>query len=88
MKLDAQDGARVEILGSFIYPIGKIPEDRPIFQSKDSLLSLVYGTSFYGSGHKVHIRATRGNTTRELDAGQVKFYGSRQKMHLYVDGPE
>jgi len=87
IKLDAQDGARVEILGSFIYPIGKIPEDRPIFQSKDSLLSLVYGTSIYRSGHKVHVRAIRGDATRELTGSEVKFYGSRQKMHLYVDGP-
>ena len=44
-KLWAEAGAQTEILGAFIYPMGKIPEDRPIFKNTDSKMSLIYGTS-------------------------------------------
>ncbi|MDA0842021.1 MAG: hypothetical protein O2857_30025, partial [Planctomycetota bacterium] len=35
-KLHARNGAATEIFGSFIYPIGKIPADRPIFRNENS----------------------------------------------------
>lgn len=87
-KLSARGGAKTEILGAFIYPIGKIPNDRPIFTSRDSALSLVYGTSIYQSGHGVHLREERQGVVKELPGSDVKFFGSRQKMHLFTGYPE
>ena len=62
-KLLAADGARTEILGAFIHPIGDIPSDRPIFENRDSSMSLVYGTSVHRANHKVHVRDVRGRKT-------------------------
>jgi hypothetical protein len=39
----AEAGAATEILGVFIYPLGKIPADRPIFENRNSRIALVYG---------------------------------------------
>ena len=55
-KLLAEAGAATEILGAFIYPLGKIPADRPVFENRNSRIALVYGTSVYHSNHQLHIR--------------------------------
>jgi hypothetical protein len=83
-KLLAEAGARTEILGAFIYPIGKIPADRPIFENRNSSISLVYGTSVYHSNHKVHIRDVRGEETRDLGNDVLRWAGSRARMDLYT----
>ena len=82
-KLLAERGAATEILGAFIYPIGKIPEDRPIFENHDSRLSLIYGTSVYQANHKLHIRDTRGGAVKDLGNDALKWAGSRGRMDLY-----
>lgn len=79
----ATAGAQTEILGSFIYPIGKIPADRPIFENHDSAMSLIYGTSVYQSNHKVHIRDRKGTETKEVGNDALKWAGSRARMDLY-----
>jgi hypothetical protein len=83
-KLLAEAGATTEILGSFIYPIGKIPADRPIFENRDSRMALVYGTSVYQANHKLHIRDTRGREAREFGNDALKWAGSRARMDLFV----
>jgi hypothetical protein len=83
-KILAEKNAQTEILGAFIYPIGKIPEDRPIFENRDSRMSLVYGTSVYASNHKVHIRDTKGEETKEYGNSHMKWAGSRARMDLFV----
>jgi hypothetical protein len=62
-KLLAESGASTEIQGGFIYPIGEIPADRPIFENRDSRISLVYGASIYHANHRIHIRDTHGKRT-------------------------
>ena len=83
-KLLAEAGAATEILGAFIYPLGKIPEDRPIFENRDSRLSLIYGTSVYQSNHKLHIRDSRGGETKLLGNDSLRWSGSRAKMELFT----
>ena len=83
-KFLAESGAQTEILGSFIYPIGKIPEDRPIFENRDSRMALVYGTSVYSANHQLHIRDTRGGETKTLGNDALKWAGSRGRMDLFV----
>ncbi len=83
-KLLAEAGAVTEILGAFIYPIGKIPPERPIFENRDSRITLVYGASVYQSNHKVHIRDTRGALVRETGNDALKWAGSRARMDLYT----
>jgi hypothetical protein len=83
-KLLAEAGATTEILGSFIYPIGKIPADRPIFENRDSRMALVYGTSVYQANHKLHIRDTRRGEVKELGNDALKWAGSRARMDLFV----
>jgi hypothetical protein len=83
-KLLAEAGASTEILGSFIYPLGKIPAERPIFENRDSRLSLVYGTSVYQANHKIHIRDVRSSEVKEIGNDQLHWVGSRARMDLYA----
>ncbi|MDX1947715.1 MAG: glycosyl hydrolase family 28-related protein [Pirellulaceae bacterium] len=82
-KLLAEAGASTEILGSFIYPLGKIPPERPIFENRDSRIALIYGTSVYQANHKIHIRDARGSDVKEIANDQLNWAGSRARMDLY-----
>ena len=86
-KLWAFDGAQTEILGAFIYPIGKIPADRPIFKNVDSRMAVSYGASIYTSNHKVHIVDRRGDDVLRIDNDDLHWHGSRARMDLYVSDP-
>jgi len=83
-KLLAEQDARTEILGAFIYPIGEIPQDRPLFENRDSRMSLVYGTSVYQSNHQVQIRDVRGSHAVEIGPEKLRWAGSRGRMDLFV----
>jgi hypothetical protein len=83
-KLLAEAGAKTEILGAFIYPIGEIPPERPIFENRDSRLSLIYGTSVYHANHKVHIRDLSGSDVRQIGNDALRWAGSRARMDLYT----
>lgn len=83
-KLLAEAGAQTEILGGFIYPIGKIPPQRPIFENRDSRIALIYGTSVYQSNHKVHVRDIKGKEEKLIGNELLKYAGSRGRMDLYV----
>jgi hypothetical protein len=88
-KLAASNGARTEILGSFIYPLGEIPPDRPIFRNRDSDMALVYGLSVYHANHKVHIldeRTTTGGAIegRTYTSEDYLWAGSRARMDLFA----
>lgn len=83
-KLLAEDGSETEILGGFIYPIGKIPPDRPIFENRDSAISLVYGVSVYQSNHKIHIRDRKAEVVKETEARELTWPSSRGRMDLYT----
>ncbi len=82
-KLWAEAGAQTEILGAFIYPIGTIPEDRPIFQNTNSKMSVIYGTSVYQSNHQLHILDTQGENVKRIGNESLKWAGSRARMDLY-----
>ena len=73
-----------EFGGSFIYPLGKIPPDRPIFENRNSRMSLVYGASIYHANHKVHIRDTQEANVKEFGAESTQWAGSRARMDLYT----
>ncbi len=83
-KLWAEAGAQTEILGAFIYPIGQIPADRPIFKNTDSKMSVIYGTSVYGADHALHILDTAGSDVKEIGKGALKWAGSRARMDLFT----
>jgi hypothetical protein len=83
-KLLAEDRASTEILGAFIYPIGEIPKDRPIFENRNSRLSIVFGSSVYHANHHVQIRDIHGSETLELGNDRMYWAGSRARMDLYV----
>ncbi len=82
-KLLAESGAATEILGAFIYPLGKIPADRPIFENRDSRIALVYGTSVYQSNHQLHIRDVRGSEEKRIGNDSLQWAGARARMDLY-----
>ena len=82
-KLLAEAGASTEILGAFIYPLGKIPAARPIFENRNSRLALIYGTSVYQSNHKIHIRDMQGKEVKEIGNDALKWSGARARMDLY-----
>ena len=83
-KLLAEAGAATEILGAFIYPLGKIPADRPIFENRDSRIALVYGTSVYHANHKLHILDVRGTQSKTVGNDALQWAGSRARMDLYT----
>jgi Pectate lyase superfamily protein/Concanavalin A-like lectin/glucanases superfamily len=83
-KMLAEAGASTEILGAFVYPIGKIPDDRPIFENKDSRMSLSYGTSVYAANHNLHIRDTRLTETKMISNDAINYAGSRGRMDLFT----
>jgi hypothetical protein len=83
-KLWAEAGAQTEILGAFIYPIGQIPEDRPIFKNADSKMSVIYGTSVYASDHKLQILDSQGDNVKRIGNDQLKWAGSRARMDLFT----
>lgn len=87
-KLWASNGAKTEILGAFIYPIGKIPKDRPIFKNTDSRMSVVYGTSVYRANHSIHIIDTQKGVTKHVTNEHLLWAGSRARMDLYVSNPK
>lgn len=82
-KLLAEADASTEILGGFIYPIGEIPADRPIFENRNSRMSLVYGASIYHANHKVHIRDTQGTETKDIGSDALNWAGSRARVDLF-----
>jgi hypothetical protein len=86
-KLRASDGARTEIFAAFIYPIGRIPADRPIFRNTDSRMAVQYGTSVYRANHRTHVIDTRGGKTKTAGNDHLKWSGSRARMDLYVSKP-
>lgn len=88
-KLLASQGARTEILGGFIYPIGEIPANRPVFTNVDSDMALVYGLSVYHSNHKVQILDVRsesgvGAVTKSFENDSLIWAGSRARMDLFT----
>ncbi len=83
-KLLAEAGATTEILGAFIYPLGSIPADRPIFENRNSRMSLIYGTSVYQSNHKLHISDSRDGETKRFGNDSLRWAGSRAKMELFT----
>jgi hypothetical protein len=83
-KLLAEAGAATEILGAFIYPLGKIPADRPIFENRDSRIALVYGTSVYHANHQLHILDVRGSESKTVGNDALQWAGSRARMDLYT----
>jgi hypothetical protein len=86
-KLWASDGAQTEILGAFIYPIGQIPADRPIFKNVDSRMAVQYGTSVYSSNHEVHVIDVQRGDEKRAGNGDLKWMGSRARMDLYTSHP-
>jgi len=81
----AKAGAATEILGAFIYPLGKIPADRPIFENRNSRTALVYyGTSVYHANHKLHILDVRGSESQTVGNDALQWSGSRARMDLYT----
>lgn len=83
-KLLAEAGASTEILGAFIYPIGKIPEDRPIFENRNSRMSLIYGASIYHANHKIQIRDVQGTSVKEYGSEALRWAGSRARVDLFT----
>jgi len=83
-KLWAENGAQTEILGAFIYPLGQIPADRPIFKNTDSKMSVLYGTSVYGSDHALHIIDICGGDVKRIGGDQLPRVGSRARMDLFT----
>jgi Pectate lyase superfamily protein/Concanavalin A-like lectin/glucanases superfamily len=84
LKLAASNMAQTEILGAFIYPLGKVPEDRPIFSNQDSRMAVIYGTSVYQSNHKIHIRDQKGDKILNIGNDSLLWIGSRARMDLFV----
>lgn len=84
-KYSGLPGSRAEFLSCFIYPLGKIPPDRPIFRVRDGDLAAIYGTSVYRSNHRVHILDERSGRTTAIDNSRLTWFGSRARMDLYVN---
>ena len=83
-KLWADAGAQTEILGAFILPSGKIPEDRPIFKNTDSRMAVVYGTTAGDADHRLQILDVQGEDAKRIGNEQLLRVGSRGRMDLFT----
>ena len=86
-KLWAFDGAQTEIVGGLVYPVGKIPGDRPIFRNVDSRMAVMYGASIYTSNYKVHIVDEQAGDVQTLGNDRLLWSGSRARVDLFVGLP-
>ena len=82
-KLLAEAGAATEILGAFIYPLGQIPADRPIFENRNSRIALVYGNSVYHANHKLPILDVGGSESKTVGNDALEWDGFRPAWTLH-----
>ena len=83
-KLRAVNGAAVELLGAFIYPVVKnIPKDRPVFEIIDSQFSAQWGLSIYTAGHHLQVRDVSNGKSRETTIKDGRQLGPRFRFDLY-----
>ncbi|RMD79523.1 MAG: hypothetical protein D6820_08155 [Lentisphaerae bacterium] len=83
-KIQAVCGSRIEILGAFLYPIGKIPPDRPLIVNEDSDLAIMYGLSVYRSNHRIQILDRKNGRQTIVSPQDLLWVGSRARMDLFV----
>lgn len=75
--LDSSAGARTEILGGLLYPVGPVPEGTPAFHTVDSALALTVATTAYEKprNYAVLVDATSGGAHRQLMSADVPRRG-------------
>jgi hypothetical protein len=67
--------------------IAVIPAERPIFENRNSRMSLVYGASIYHANHNVHIRDTQGTVTKDIGSESLNWAVSRARVDLLRSDP-
>jgi hypothetical protein len=80
------DGAKTEVLGGLIYPVGNVPAGMPMFENTDSAFSVVIAESCYSKNHEVFVKDTQIGQTRNFTAKDANWAGGRAKIDLYVSG--
>jgi len=88
--IQSTGGARTELLGGLLYPVGVITDGTPAFSSSDAVQSLTVATSAYDQArnYKVLVSATRDGATQQLTSDDVQHRGFGSKITLYSDAPE
>ena len=72
---------------NIVYHCGEIPTERPIFENRNSHMSLVYGASIYHANHKVHIRDIHDEETTDISSESLNWAGSRARVDLFRSDP-
>lgn len=85
LNLLNRNGARTEILGGLIYVTDRLPPGAPLFENRDSDVSLIHLTSGYVGFPETYCREVRGDKVRNVPLNEVQtWHNGRPLTHLYT----
>jgi hypothetical protein len=87
-NIETYQGGATELLGGLIYPVWKIPADRPGFVVNDSRVSFIYAVSNYkstleGRNFAIQIEETQHGETKSLLSTSLPSRGLGTMIPLY-----
>lgn len=87
-NIETDQGGWTELLGGLIYPVWKIPADRPAFVVNDSRASFIYAVSNYkpafeGRNFAIQIEETQHGETKSLLSTSLPSRGLGTMIPLY-----
>jgi len=87
-NIDTEQGGSTELVGGLIYPVWKIPLDRPAFIVSNSQSSLIYAVSDYkqpsdGSNFTIQIEEVHRGATKTLPTASLPSRGRGTMVPLY-----
>jgi hypothetical protein len=80
LQFETRKGGWTEVLGGFVYPCKRVPEDRPMFVNHESNFSAMLRQTSYipGGIHRIKVEETRDGVTQTLlDLGETLYAGYR-----------
>ena len=81
-KIENRNGAQTEILGGLMYPVHPVQDETlPMFSNENSDISLIHAVSVYRKNHKIYMRDTQGNTTKNFT--EWRWLNGRPITNLY-----
>jgi hypothetical protein len=87
-NIETDQGGSTELLGGLIYPVWKVPSDKPAFVVNDSRASLIYAVSNYepaieGKNFAIQIEEIQHGETKFLLSTSLPSRGSGTMVPLY-----
>jgi len=87
--IESTDGARTELLGGLLYPVGVVTDSTPAFSSSDAVQSLTFATSAFEQdrNYEVLVEATRLGIRQRVTRDDAPDRGLGSMITLYSNVP-